>query len=80
MSFTLKEEELFDRYLAHVVPKEAASDVKQVISELYADVNTNEVSADAAIKKFVPQIIEKVKPADQKDTEKILDEFIRGIH
>ncbi len=72
MTFTMKEEEFFEKYLKEVVKEDSADKAKSEITRLFAAVNTKDPDLKQVEDSNIPALLSHVKPEFKEDTQKIL--------
>ncbi|MGX7198326.1 hypothetical protein [Enterococcus nangangensis] len=72
MAFTMKEEEFFAKYLAHVVIEGKETDARAAVTRLFAAINTQDGNLDTVKEELLPQLLSYVDPKVKDDTEKLL--------
>lgn len=78
MTFTMKEEEFFEKYLANVVDEGELSKAKEVVAKFFAAVNTKDGDSETIGKTLIPAILSFVKPQFKEDTEKTLHDWLKN--
>lgn len=79
MTFSMKDEEFFERYIAQAVKPGEGDSAKAVVAKLFAAVNTEDMSKKDAADEFIPEILSYVRENAVNDTkielEKLLGTF-----